>query len=127
MSKRSKHVLENKNADFDASYSQTWDTQDTQMLYEQYHDVNVCSVDVNPSTSQRVQNKKEVGIQSDNYNWGKDNNVSTQTPEMANEASLQEANRKFGELIGQELNNVPVVKRRQIMFEIIRIIELRSS
>lgn len=51
---------------------------------------------------------------------------STQTNVLDDIDKLNKANEAFGAFVGQELNNVPLMKRRYIMYQIIRMIENNS-
>lgn len=55
--------------------------------------------------------------------------ASTQTPEYNKviDSNIVKANESFGVFVAQELLNVPLIKRRQIMFAIIRLFEFRSE
>lgn len=51
---------------------------------------------------------------------------STQTYSQDDKKKLDMANEAFGAFVGQELKNVPIIKRRYIMYQIIKIIENNS-
>ncbi|CAH2088380.1 unnamed protein product [Euphydryas editha] len=55
--------------------------------------------------------------------------ASTQTPEYNKviDGNIIKSNESFGVFVAQELLNVPLIKRRQIMFEIVRLFEHRSQ
>lgn len=56
------------------------------------------------------------------------NNVSTQTSHWnVEDEKIKEANINFGRFVASELSIVPPIKRREIMWEIIRIFEHKST
>lgn len=74
---------------------------------------------------------KDISIQTDN----EDNNimsnrifsnVSTQTIHNEDAQELKSANDCFGMFVARELSNVSQLKRRQIMWEIVRLFEYGS-
>lgn len=51
---------------------------------------------------------------------------STQTNNTDNSNYIERANESFGIFIGREIQNVPIFKRRFIMYQIIKLIENNS-
>lgn len=98
--------------------AQSWDIDYT------YYEDNKSKDILSPLSFSKNNVKMQTSTEKNNKDDTKNTiNIGTQTESFEDESNIREANIEFGRFVARELANVPRIKRRQVMWQIIQFFE----